>query len=200
MKRNLFKLFFTAAAVIGVSTTALATIHTIHATGMMFSPNTLTIQLGDTVQWMWMDGFHTTTSTSVPAGAVAWDEPLDANHTTYTYIPSVIGTYDFKCIPHESMGMLGSFTVTPPLGVKNISDINASVNPNPAKDVVRVTAKEKISNVQLFDISGRLVRTLQQTNATGSEQTYSVTGIASGTYFLQIQAGDKVAVQKLVIQ
>lgn len=200
MKRNLFKLFFTATAVLGLSTAALATVHTINATGMVFSPSTLTIQMGDTVQWMWVDGFHTTTSTSIPVGAVAWDEPLGANNTTYMYIPTVLGTYNFKCIPHESMGMLGSFTVTPPLGIKNLSEIAANVSPNPAKDVIRISAKEKISSAQLFDISGKLVRTLQPVNATSSEQTYSVTGIATGTYFLQIHAGDKVAVQKLVIQ
>jgi hypothetical protein len=98
------------------------------------------------------------------------------------------------------MGMVASFTVTPPLGIKNLSEIAASISPNPAKDVIRISAKEKISSAQLFDISGKLVRTLQPVNATSSEQTYSVKSIASGTYFLQIHAGDKVEVQKLVIQ
>jgi hypothetical protein len=98
------------------------------------------------------------------------------------------------------MGMLGSFTVMPPLGIKNVSDITASVSPNPAKDVIRISSREKIGGAQLFDISGKVVKNLQQITTAGTEQTFSVAGVASGTYFLQIQAGDKVAIQKLVIQ
>lgn len=200
MKRNLFKLFFTACTVIGLSTTALATVHTINATGMVFSPSTITIHLGDTVQWVWIDNSHTTTSTTIPAGAASWDAPLNANNPSFIYVPTVTGTYNYICQPHVSNGMIGSFTVMPPLGIKNVSDITASVSPNPAKDVIRISSREKIGGAQLFDISGKVVKNLQQITTAGTEQTFSVAGVASGTYFLQIQAGDKVAIQKLVIQ
>jgi plastocyanin len=200
MKRKLFSLLLSVSALTGLQSTAFATIHTVQVSNDVFTPATLSIPLGDTVQWVWVSGFHSTTSTSIPSGAASWDQDITSSLTSYIYIPTVTGVYDYECKYHASMGMVASFTVTPPLGIKNLSEIAASISPNPAKDVIRISAKEKISSAQLFDISGKLVRTLQPVNATSSEQTYSVKSIASGTYFLQIHAGDKVEVQKLVIQ
>lgn len=80
--------------------------------GMSFVPATgVTIQLGDTIKWEWDNGSHTTTSTTIPAGAASWDEAINSTSTSFIYVPSVTGTYDYKCIPHQAMGMVGSFTV-----------------------------------------------------------------------------------------
>lgn len=80
--------------------------------GMSFVPSTgVTIELGDTIKWEWDNGSHTTTSTTIPAGATAWDEPINSGSTTFIYVPSVAGTYNYKCTPHQAMGMVGSFTV-----------------------------------------------------------------------------------------
>ncbi|KAA5534847.1 T9SS type A sorting domain-containing protein [Taibaiella lutea] len=85
--------------------------------GMSFVPATgVTINLGDTIKFQWQNGSHTTTSTTIPAGATAWNQNINSSSTTYIYVPAVVGTYNYKCIPHESMGMLGVFNVvcTPP--------------------------------------------------------------------------------------
>jgi plastocyanin len=39
-----------------------------------FSPKSFTASQGDTVHFVWVAGFHTTTSTSVPSGALTWDK------------------------------------------------------------------------------------------------------------------------------
>jgi plastocyanin len=78
-------------------------------------PNNITVQLGDTVQWIPLDPptmTHTITSDNIPAGAASfnqiWQLPAD---TFFQYIPQVAGLYQYVCTPHIPMGMIGEFTV-----------------------------------------------------------------------------------------
>ncbi len=111
--KKIFALLF----VILVSFNSKATIHTIQVWNgyMQFLPSSLTIQLGDTIQWLPLDPptmFHTVTSTSIPTGAITfnqtWQLPAD---TFFQYIPQVAGVYAYECTPHVTMGMIGVFTV-----------------------------------------------------------------------------------------
>ncbi len=96
-----------AAVVPGYSTT-----YTVQVGNYFFNPQTITnVNPGDTIHWVWVTGTHTTTSTTIPAGAATWDEPITSSSPTYDYIPTVPGTYNYKCTPHAGMGMVGSFTV-----------------------------------------------------------------------------------------
>ena len=79
-------------------------------------PNNITIQLGDTIQWIPLDPptmTHTITSDNIPSGAVpfnqVWQMPAD---TFFQYIPQVAGLYQYVCTPHIPNGMIGEFTVT----------------------------------------------------------------------------------------
>ncbi len=78
----------------------------------VFTPANFTINLGDTIKYTWLNGSHTTTSLTIPAGAASWDRPINSSSATFTYVPSKTGVYNFKCTPHFAMGMKGSFTVT----------------------------------------------------------------------------------------
>ena len=94
-----------------------ATIHQVSVSNYQFSPQTLpNVLVGDTIDWIWQNGAHTTTSTTIPAGAAAWDEPMNGTSTTYRYIVAVAGTYNYLCTPHAS-DMLGSFVATNALPV-----------------------------------------------------------------------------------
>lgn len=76
-----------------------------------FTPASLpNVISGDTIRWKWVSGTHTTTSTSVPGGALTWDQPIDAGNTVYEYHATVTGTYNYYCMHHPSM--VASFTVT----------------------------------------------------------------------------------------
>ena len=95
---------------------------TIHHIGVwggyyQFVPPSLTIQLGDTLQWepyfgMLPTMLHTITSDNIPNGAVdfdqVWQMPAD---TFFQYIPQVAGLYQYVCTPHIPNGMIGEFTV-----------------------------------------------------------------------------------------
>jgi plastocyanin len=93
----------------------------VHVRNFEFSPATFTAVVGDTIRFLWDIGTHTTTSTSVPAGAAMWDSPMDARTETFDYKTSQPGNYSFKCTPHEAFGMVGTFVVNSGLPVKLIS-------------------------------------------------------------------------------
>jgi plastocyanin len=88
-----------------------ATKHIVNVQNFSFSPaNISNVQLGDTIRWVWISGTHTTTSTTIPAGAAIWDNPITSTNTSFEYKVIVAGTFNYKCTPHSSMGMIGSFT------------------------------------------------------------------------------------------
>jgi len=94
------------------------TIHQIQVWNGYFQflpPNNITIQLGDTIQWIPLDPptmYHTITSDNLPVGAVPfnqiWQLPAD---TFFQYIPQVIGLYQYVCTPHIAFSMIGEFNV-----------------------------------------------------------------------------------------
>jgi plastocyanin len=48
----------------------------------------------------------------LPSGAQAWDSgPLNGGQT-FSHAFTTPGTYKYFCIPHESLGMLATITVT----------------------------------------------------------------------------------------
>ncbi len=113
MKKGLLILFILS------SFNSKGTIHTIGVWGgyYEFVPVSITIQLGDTVEWEPYFGllpmmFHTITSDNIPVGAVSFDQvwqmPAD---TFFQYIPQVAGLYQYVCTPHIPNGMIGEFTV-----------------------------------------------------------------------------------------
>lgn len=192
------KLLYVIAMLLTVNTYANKLI--IQASGTSFTPNTGTIQLGDTVIFQWMDGFHTTTSTAVPAGAATWDQALNSSTPTYMYIPTVAGTYSYKCIPHESMGMTGTFTVTnPTTGIEEAtSQDGVQVYPNPASTQLNIkfSATKNLS----YNITTLDGRTLQQTeNAKTNQLLIDVTAYAKGMYLINISSEGKRITKKFTI-
>lgn len=138
-----------------------ATRYSIDVANYTFSPSNLTsVRIGDTIHFEWKSGSHTTTSTTIPAGAAAWDQLIDATHLTYDYVPTIIGVYHYKCTPHESMGMVGQFTVVNSAGIgDNVPAPKISVYPDPVRDIVNINLQKQegvfINRLSVYDISGK---------------------------------------------
>ena len=75
-----------------------------------FSPANITVEPGTTVTWV-QEGNNPHTTTSYDG---LWDsgmiEPGSGGSFSFTFDEP--GTFDYYCIPHESMGMIGSVTVS----------------------------------------------------------------------------------------
>lgn len=92
--------------------------HTIVTQGLTFSPSFLIVQLGDTVTWMNSGGgsHNVNGSTSnFPSNPVGFfsGAPSSANWT-FRHVFSTLGTYNYICDPHASLGMTGVIAVQTP--------------------------------------------------------------------------------------
>ncbi len=95
---------------------------TITVSNFQFSPSNLNVSVGDTVSWVWESGSHTTTSTSIPAGAANWDSPISTTSTTFEYVITVPGTYNYWCAIHQ-LAMVGAINASSvvPVSLTNFS-------------------------------------------------------------------------------
>jgi plastocyanin len=89
---------------------------------MKFSPATLTLAPGDTVEWVVAGAVpHTVTDmpgkaalrehTVLPAGAAPWDSGLLDKGKRYRRVFTVQGAYTYVCLLHEATGMVGTLVV-----------------------------------------------------------------------------------------
>ncbi len=100
------------------ATSALAATHTV-AVGPggqhIFQPSTVTIQPGDTVQWVWNTSGHSVVSgntdgaSGVPNGM--FNSSLQNQNFVYNYTFHNPGSFTYYCGPHYSMGMHGQVNV-----------------------------------------------------------------------------------------
>lgn len=75
---------------------------------------------------------------------------------------------------------------------------NLSVYPNPVSNLLNITYKENIANLKVFDLAGRLVKSLTTTN---NNNSIDVSNLNSGTYLLRIETeSNKVSTVKFIKQ
>lgn len=151
----------------------------VSASGFSFSPNSFMAAVGDTVNFVWVSGFHTTTSTSVPAGAATWDAPLDASHTSFKYVIKIAGDYAYQCTFHAAMGMLGTFN-TPSvakIALVKATAVNDCSNTNKLR--YKCTQSKPPFKVQLFryGVAFGSVRTVPDT------MPFTISNLPTGSYF-----------------
>jgi len=110
-----------------LSTISFATKHTVLVGNYYFNPSNIpAVQVGDTIRWEWVQGNHTTTSTSVPLGAVGWDSPITSSNQVYEYLVNTPGTYDYHCTLHSGI-QTGSFTATGFIPTLTVNPLNQNV-------------------------------------------------------------------------
>jgi plastocyanin len=92
-----------------------------------FDPIGLFVDSGTTVTFRIESGSHSSTAyeegnggaevTRIPEGVEAWNsETLDEEGDTFEHTFETAGTYDYFCIPHKSLGMVGRIVVDEPGG------------------------------------------------------------------------------------
>jgi plastocyanin len=196
MTRRLFNTLFLLAVSFLIQQKTSAAVHTIIVSDFSFSPASgVSANVGDTIRWIWSSGVHTTTSSSIPTGATAWDAPITSSATTFSYVPTLPGTYNYVCTPHAGMGMIGSFMVSVPTGI-NEQALTAELNiyPNPAKNVVFVTGEFNAGILKITDIQGRLI----YSKPFNGRSSVPLTEIPAGIYDISVIANGERATTKLI--
>ena len=188
-----------------IATNSFATVYTVTAGaggGMTFTPSSgITMHPGDTIKWVWASGTHTTTSTTIPAGATSWDQPLNSTATIFSYVPTVLGTYNYQCNFHVSSGMIGSFNVVSAAGIAPVNEVNAifCMYPNPASGSLHMQFNNPGLPVTVImtDMNGKEVIRCEYNNL--KETELNTDKIPNGLYMIRTVQGNNIYKQELVI-
>jgi plastocyanin len=110
MRKYILSIMLSFALVSLVSATTI----NVDVASYAFTPSSFDVAVGDTIIWTLSSGNHTTTSTSVPAGAATWDYTFSGIGDSFTYIVAVEGVYEYHCAFHPTL-MIASFSTQVPL-------------------------------------------------------------------------------------
>src|SRR5215470_15122305 len=78
-----------------------------------FSPATVSIQVGDTVQWNWADNGHSTTSGTPGNPDGLWDSGIQNTGATFSQTFNTAGSFPYFCSPHGACcNMVGTVVVS----------------------------------------------------------------------------------------
>lgn len=208
MKRKVHKLFLiTLLLLFLASGFSKAASYTITVNDFEFAPDSMTVLIGDTVQWVWQSGFHTTTSNGIPDNAAPWNELMDSMHTSFTYIVTAPGTYHYISVP-DLPGMEGEFTATFPIGISSpfLADVDFHVFSNLTHNSLSVEFSiPSDGNVEMFmyDMNGKIVLSLLSENIPSGKQSrniYFPETITPGMYFICMRYKGMRLTQKIIIE
>ena len=140
----------------------------------IFNPNSLTINIGDTVIWNNIGGFHNVnaTLTAYPNNPEGFGNAVSSSAWTFQHVFTIPGTYDYKCDPHVNMGMTGVIIVntnpTPPTDLF-ISEYAEGSGTNKYIEIFNGTGQDvDLSNYQLWKVTN---------GGTWPEYTFNLSGI-----------------------
>jgi len=88
------------------------TSHAVGVTSNVFTPDEITINLGDTVIWTNTQGNHNVNGTQAqfPANPESFGNTVGPGWV-YSHVFTIAGSYDYQCDPHASFGMTGKVEV-----------------------------------------------------------------------------------------
>jgi plastocyanin len=206
-KQNFFLLTFLMLLIISTSGYSQS-LHTVELSNFQFSPDNLTIEVGDTVRWSNVEGTHNVLAddnsfTSGPAAPAPW---------TFEHVFTATGNNPYYCEPHGGAGgsgMSGVIIVELPVSVAddgsivNKFELNQNYpNPfNPTTTIKYSIPANGIITLRVFNAIGEEVSMLA--NEIKEAGTYDVSfnaaQLSSGIYFYRLQAGSFVETKKMIL-
>jgi plastocyanin len=126
-------LFLTATLNAAMANTVTVNVYNfMFSTGSASGPQTNpTINVGDTIKWVWQSGTHSTTS--VKGSGITWDSGLKSGSATFSQTFNSAGTYVYYCSLHGRDSGNGSATgmAAKIFVVKAPSLTSMTITPNP---------------------------------------------------------------------
>jgi plastocyanin len=171
----------------GVVNVLVTSNRTVNVEGFSFSPNLLTVTVGDTVTFNGLASFHTVTGTGTLEPFCGSVSPGASCAVTF----NMVGRFPFHCIPHQAFGMTGSVEVVGPNLVPFVR-ITA-----PASGFTVVTGASFTVSADATDLYGRVAtvrfeRLPSTILGLDTESPYTVNATIgpAGSYQIQARATD----------
>lgn len=193
-----FSLFF-------ASVTGLCTVWTITNSGITFSPATITINQGDTVNFV-LESEHNAVQVSQATwnanGTTALSGGFQVSFGGGMILPEQLtpGTHYYVCTPHASFGMKGTIVVQATTGIENnelLTKLSVQPNPSNGKFKVEISALQLVKQPDLvvFNLWGEKI---YQAVVTSQETEIDLSDRSDGIYFVRLDDGQTVRTEKIV--
>jgi plastocyanin len=186
MKKLIISLFL-----VSLGTAAFCTTWTITYSGFTFTPATVTIIVGDDVNFN-LISMHNAVEVSQTTWDANGNTPLAGGFSVpfggglVSASQLTVGTHWYVCQPHASLGMKGIIIVSISTGIpESQSQMNISVYPNPASDFITVKTNSGFQSSPYFitDLAGRQVLS----GKLNSEENFiEISKFEKGIYLFQV--------------
>lgn len=164
---------------------------TVEVRDFIFVPGEVTIQEGDTIQWVWLEGHHTATSDAEVGGVPVFHSGYRfAGDPAFSYTFNSTGSHRYYCQPHG--GKNG-------IGMAGIVHVTEKPDPPPAPTALTATAVSASavalswsasSQADEYEVHRATSRTGAYTEVlTSTDTTDMDTGLMAGrTYLYKVRA------------
>ncbi|AEV33950.1 hypothetical protein Oweho_2995 [Owenweeksia hongkongensis DSM 17368] len=185
MKKLLFLLFVSFMAV----SLHAQTSHTIAAVGVEYTPDTVIVNLGDTIIFD-VGSTHPTTEVDLTTynsnGSSALPGGFSFPSGQGLFVASTLGAKYYICDNHISQGMKGMIMVNPTVGVSEVHLGSHTLYPNPVESELHINLSAP-QDVFVYSLDGKVVKRFE--NVT---ETINVTELNAGTYILVLGEGENI--------
>jgi plastocyanin len=204
MKKILLFIVLVSIGFVGFGSTFI-----ISNSGTEFTPATITISVGDNVNFS-LGSSHDAIEVSQATWNANGNTPLSSGFSTpfgggtISADKLTVGTHYFVCKPHASLGMKGTITVLDPTGIaEDTSKEDISIYPNPSKGSfqlqINTAQSAKKLDLGIYNVQGKRV----YSKADMQQQTLSnieISDLPKGVYFLRLFDGKDYYYRKIVVQ
>jgi plastocyanin len=189
-------------------TTGFSVTHVITNSGFTFTPASLTITLGDSVNFDLGN-----THNAVEVSETTWNANSNASLPGFStgmggglVLPAqlTVGTHYYVCTPHASMGMKGVIIVENPTEIKdNPLKASISIYPNPSKGKFQLDIESsqnvKDCNLEIFNLMGVGMYTLSHLE---KQDSYNIdlSGLPKGIYLVKISYGTQFYYRRILLE
>jgi plastocyanin len=185
--------------------------HTVSNAGTTFSPATLTIEVGEDVEFVLgssHNAVEVTKETWDANGSTAKSGGFSVPYGGGEVVFATAGTYYYVCQPHAALGMKGTIIVQESTAISTVSDNISTFNvfPDPASDHITVSYTLNSSafvTIRIFNTVGvEVASILKESQGPGQYQnTYSLNkDLAPGLYFVRINSENQSYTNKLFLK
>lgn len=187
---------------------AHAASYTISISGTSYSPNTLTVSIGDviTIQASAAHPLAQVDGTTWNAnGTATLSSGWGTKTADHTFTVSSVNTIYYVCTMHVGLGMKGQIAVTSTgLHENSFEAGGLSVFPVPAKESISLNytlSETGLVNIALVGLNGQIAATLLNEVQLAGKQERKIdlpSALASGLYILQVSSNQQNRKQQLI--
>jgi plastocyanin len=203
----MMKYITTFIFLLSLTITFAQTTHDVTVQNFSFTPQSLTINVGDAVRWTNVSGQHNVLADD---GSFTSGNPAPATWE-YTFTFTAAGNNPYYCEPHGGpggSGMSGEIIVQTPVSVEDetiVDQFQLEQNyPNPFNPSTRINYSlpgASFINLKVYDILGNEVAVLvDEEKQVGSYQIeFNASDLTGGVYFYQLKTNSFVETKKMIL-